>query len=85
VVTSDHKPVWGMFEVTIRPGKDSVPLAGGLFNRKNHFLYRNYAQEVLLKNAKNLMEKQGKHFFLTLCEQRQFFSYNHEDIFSEIK
>ena len=33
VITSDHKPVWGMFEVGIRPGKDSVPLAGGLFNR----------------------------------------------------
>ena len=33
VMTSDHKPVWGMFEVGVRPGKDSVPLAGGLFNR----------------------------------------------------
>ena len=33
VTTSDHKPVWGMFEVRVKPGKDSVPLAGGLFNR----------------------------------------------------
>lgn len=34
VVTSDHKPVWGMWEVKIRPGKDNVPLSGGLFNRE---------------------------------------------------
>ena len=34
VVTSDHKPVWGMWETLIRPGKDSVPLSGGLFNRE---------------------------------------------------
>ena len=34
VVTSDHKPVWGMWEVKIKPGKDNVPLSGGLFNRE---------------------------------------------------
>jgi phosphatidylinositol-bisphosphatase len=34
VVTSDHKPVWGMWETVLRPGKDSVPLSGGLFNRE---------------------------------------------------
>ena len=35
VVTSDHKPVWGMWEVAIRPGRDnSVPLSGGMFNRE---------------------------------------------------
>ena len=35
VITSDHKPVWGMWEVDIKPGKDSsVPLSGGLFNRE---------------------------------------------------
>ncbi len=34
VVTSDHKPVWGMWEVNIRPGKDNLPLSGGLFNRE---------------------------------------------------
>ncbi len=33
VTTSDHKPVWGMWEIKIRPGRDSIPLAGGLFNR----------------------------------------------------
>ena len=35
VVSSDHKPVWGMWEVAIRPGRDnSVPLSGGMFNRE---------------------------------------------------
>ncbi|XP_059089332.1 inositol polyphosphate 5-phosphatase E-like [Tigriopus californicus] len=34
VLTSDHKPVWGMWEAQIRPGRDSIALAGGLFNRE---------------------------------------------------
>ena len=34
MTTSDHKPVWGIWEVKIRPGKDNVPLSGGLFNRE---------------------------------------------------
>ena len=33
ILTSDHKPVWGIWEVTIRPGRDTIPLAGGTFNR----------------------------------------------------
>ena len=33
VLTSDHRPVWGIWEVKIRPGRDTIPLAGGLFNR----------------------------------------------------
>ncbi|XP_045623507.1 uncharacterized protein INPP5E isoform X2 [Procambarus clarkii] len=31
--TSDHKPVLGAYHCKIRPGKDDVPLAAGLFNR----------------------------------------------------
>ncbi|XP_059477647.1 inositol polyphosphate 5-phosphatase E [Neocloeon triangulifer] len=34
VLTSDHKPVWALFRAKLRPGKDSVPLAGGQFNRE---------------------------------------------------
>ena len=34
VTSSDHKPVWGMWEVKIRPGRDSINLGGGLFNRE---------------------------------------------------
>ena len=33
VTSSDHKPVWGIWEVKVRPGRDTIPLAGGLFNR----------------------------------------------------
>ncbi|XP_076659726.1 inositol-3-phosphate synthase isoform X2 [Halictus rubicundus] len=34
ICTSDHKPVWGVFKTTIRPGIDIIPLGGGLFNRE---------------------------------------------------
>ena len=29
-----YKPVWGIWEVKIRPGKDNASLSGGVFNRK---------------------------------------------------
>lgn len=31
--TSDHKPVLGHFTCKIRPGRDDIPLAAGVFNR----------------------------------------------------
>ncbi|XP_043231645.1 inositol polyphosphate 5-phosphatase E-like [Amphibalanus amphitrite] len=31
--TSDHKPVWGLYQCRIRPSLDSIPLAAGQFNR----------------------------------------------------
>ncbi|KAK9718065.1 Endonuclease-reverse transcriptase [Popillia japonica] len=34
IVTSDHKPVWGVFKTHVRPGMDTMPLAAGLFNRE---------------------------------------------------
>ena len=35
ILTSDHKPVWGMWEVAIQPGQEtSIPLSGGKFNRE---------------------------------------------------
>nr|XP_012137707.1 PREDICTED: 72 kDa inositol polyphosphate 5-phosphatase isoform X1 [Megachile rotundata] len=34
ICTSDHKPVWGVFKTTVRPGIDTIPLSGGLFNRE---------------------------------------------------
>ena len=36
VTTSDHKPVWGIWEVKIKLGKDNVLLSGGLFNREDY-------------------------------------------------
>ncbi|XP_075231116.1 inositol-3-phosphate synthase [Lycorma delicatula] len=34
VCTSDHKPVWGLYKCSVRPGIDTIPLAAGLFNRE---------------------------------------------------
>ncbi|XP_034946458.1 inositol polyphosphate 5-phosphatase E isoform X1 [Chelonus insularis] len=34
ICTSDHKPVWGVFKTTVRPGIDTMPLAAGTFNRE---------------------------------------------------
>lgn len=31
---SDHKPVYGLYEVSVRPGMDNIPLSGGQFNRE---------------------------------------------------
>ncbi|KAK3514545.1 hypothetical protein QTP70_021604 [Hemibagrus guttatus] len=33
VKTSDHRPVIGMFQVKLRPGRDNIPLGAGLFDR----------------------------------------------------
>ncbi|GAB6021929.1 inositol polyphosphate 5-phosphatase [Chamberlinius hualienensis] len=30
---SDHKPVYSVFKVHLRPGRDDIPLSAGLFNR----------------------------------------------------
>ncbi|KAK6642969.1 hypothetical protein RUM43_004471 [Polyplax serrata] len=34
ICTSDHKPVWGVYRGTVRPGIDTIPLSAGLFNRE---------------------------------------------------
>ncbi|XP_066433998.1 phosphatidylinositol polyphosphate 5-phosphatase type IV-like [Eleutherodactylus coqui] len=34
IKTSDHKPVYGVFAVKLRPGTDDIPLAGGQFAHK---------------------------------------------------
>jgi len=60
VITSDHKPVWGMFEVGIRPGKDSVPLAGGLFNRQVYL-------EGLKRRSESLKPIIGKSANVNMC------------------
>uniref|UniRef100_A0A8C5MU51 Phosphatidylinositol polyphosphate 5-phosphatase type IV n=1 Tax=Leptobrachium leishanense TaxID=445787 RepID=A0A8C5MU51_9ANUR len=36
--TSDHRPVFGLFEVRIRPGRDNIPLAAGQFDRELYLL-----------------------------------------------
>ncbi|XP_013879476.1 phosphatidylinositol polyphosphate 5-phosphatase type IV [Austrofundulus limnaeus] len=33
VKTSDHRPVIAVFQVKLRPGRDNIPLCGGMFDR----------------------------------------------------
>ena len=60
VLTSDHKPVWGMFEVKMKPGKDSIPLAGGLFNRQIYL-------EGLKRRSESLKPRIGKGGSSNMC------------------
>ena len=60
VLTSDHKPVWGMFEVKIKPGKDSIPLAGGLFNRQIYL-------EGLKRRSESLKPRIGRGGSTNMC------------------
>ncbi|XP_068105224.1 phosphatidylinositol polyphosphate 5-phosphatase type IV [Hyperolius riggenbachi] len=59
VKTSDHRPVFGLFEVRIRPGRDNIPLAAGLFDRELYLLgiKRRISQQLqsrqTVKNQKN--------------------------------
>ncbi|XP_022247210.1 72 kDa inositol polyphosphate 5-phosphatase-like [Limulus polyphemus] len=34
ITTSDHKPIYALFQVCVKPGRDNIPLAAGLFNRE---------------------------------------------------
>nr|XP_050848130.1 inositol polyphosphate 5-phosphatase E isoform X4 [Vespula vulgaris] len=52
ICTSDHKPVWGVFKTTIRPGIDTIPLAAGLFNRDIYI-------EGIKRRAAAMDESQG--------------------------
>ncbi|XP_029468344.1 72 kDa inositol polyphosphate 5-phosphatase [Rhinatrema bivittatum] len=36
--TSDHRPVFGIFQVKVRPGRDNIPLAAGQFDREVYLL-----------------------------------------------
>ncbi|XP_060522155.1 inositol polyphosphate 5-phosphatase E [Cylas formicarius] len=56
ITTSDHKPVWGVFKVHLRPGLDTIPLAAGLFNR-----------EVYLEGLKRRAETLSKSKGTTVC------------------
>ncbi|XP_077140920.1 phosphatidylinositol polyphosphate 5-phosphatase type IV [Ranitomeya variabilis] len=59
VKTSDHRPVFGLFQVRIRPGRDNIPLAAGLFDRELYLLgiKRRISRELqkrhAVKNQKN--------------------------------
>ncbi|XP_069465684.1 phosphatidylinositol polyphosphate 5-phosphatase type IV isoform X2 [Ambystoma mexicanum] len=36
--TSDHRPVFALFQVKVRPGRDNIPLAAGQFDRELYLL-----------------------------------------------
>ncbi|XP_037653382.1 phosphatidylinositol polyphosphate 5-phosphatase type IV [Choloepus didactylus] len=36
--TSDHRPVYGLFRVRVRPGRDTIPLAAGKFDRELYLI-----------------------------------------------
>ncbi|EHB04822.1 72 kDa inositol polyphosphate 5-phosphatase [Heterocephalus glaber] len=38
IKTSDHRPVYGLFRVRVRPGRDNIPLAAGKFDRELYLL-----------------------------------------------
>ncbi|XP_004916697.1 phosphatidylinositol polyphosphate 5-phosphatase type IV isoform X2 [Xenopus tropicalis] len=53
IKTSDHRPVFGLFEVRIRPGRDNIPLAAGQFDRELYLLgiKRRSTREVQQRQA----------------------------------
>ncbi|XP_048204898.1 phosphatidylinositol polyphosphate 5-phosphatase type IV [Perognathus longimembris pacificus] len=38
IKTSDHRPVYGLFRVRVRPGRDNIPLAAGKFDRELYLI-----------------------------------------------
>ncbi|CAH6788748.1 phosphatidylinositol polyphosphate 5-phosphatase type IV isoform X1 [Phodopus roborovskii] len=38
IKTSDHRPVYGLFRVKVRPGRDNIPLAAGKFDRELYLI-----------------------------------------------
>ncbi|KAM6422622.1 phosphatidylinositol polyphosphate 5-phosphatase type IV-like isoform 5-T5 [Liasis olivaceus] len=59
IKTSDHRPVYGLFRVKVRPGRDNIPLAAGLFDRELYLtgikrrITRQLQKTHALKNQKS--------------------------------
>lgn len=53
VKTSDHRPVYGLFRVKVRPGRDNIPLAAGQFDRELYLsgIKRRITRELEKKRA----------------------------------
>uniref|UniRef100_A0A8C2Y1E9 Inositol polyphosphate-5-phosphatase E n=1 Tax=Capra hircus TaxID=9925 RepID=A0A8C2Y1E9_CAPHI len=53
VRTSDHRPVYGLFRVKVRPGRDNIPLAAGKFDRELYLLgiKRRISREIQRQQA----------------------------------
>ncbi|XP_051836284.1 phosphatidylinositol polyphosphate 5-phosphatase type IV [Antechinus flavipes] len=61
IKTSDHRPVYGLFRVKVRPGRDNIPLAAGKFDRDLYLLgikrriSRELQKQQTLKDQKSSM------------------------------
>ncbi|XP_004388745.1 phosphatidylinositol polyphosphate 5-phosphatase type IV [Trichechus manatus latirostris] len=51
--TSDHRPVYGLFRVRVRPGRDNIPLAAGKFDRELYLIgiKRRISKEIQRQQA----------------------------------
>ncbi|XP_056668667.1 phosphatidylinositol polyphosphate 5-phosphatase type IV isoform X3 [Monodelphis domestica] len=61
IKTSDHRPVYGLFRVKVRPGRDNIPLSAGKFDRDLYLLgikrriSREIQKQQSLKDQKSSM------------------------------
>ncbi|XP_048092901.1 phosphatidylinositol polyphosphate 5-phosphatase type IV [Alosa alosa] len=59
IKTSDHRPVIGMFQVKVRPGRDNIPLGAGQFDRNLYLegirrrISRELQRQEAMKNQHN--------------------------------
>nr|XP_038960017.1 phosphatidylinositol polyphosphate 5-phosphatase type IV isoform X2 [Rattus norvegicus] len=53
IKTSDHRPVYGLFRVKVRPGRDNIPLAAGKFDRELYLIgiKRRISKEIQRQEA----------------------------------
>ncbi|XP_047554760.1 phosphatidylinositol polyphosphate 5-phosphatase type IV isoform X1 [Lutra lutra] len=53
IKTSDHRPVYGLFRVKVRPGRDNIPLAAGKFDRELYLIgiKRRISREIQRQQA----------------------------------
>ncbi|XP_027797581.2 phosphatidylinositol polyphosphate 5-phosphatase type IV isoform X2 [Marmota flaviventris] len=53
IKTSDHRPVYGLFRVKVRPGRDNIPLAAGKFDRELYLIgiKRRISKEIQKQQA----------------------------------
>ncbi|XP_056314699.1 phosphatidylinositol polyphosphate 5-phosphatase type IV [Danio aesculapii] len=66
IKTSDHRPVIGMFQVKLRPGRDNIPLGAGLFDRSLYLegIRRRITRE--LKKREAVMKNQNNSTVCTI-------------------
>lgn len=53
IKTSDHRPVYSLFRVKVRPGRDNIPLAAGKFDRELYLIgiKRRISKEIQRQQA----------------------------------